>query len=262
MNRENLPSTADIPDRPTSIRDEQDPFSLIKFLTGRLKEAVLNIPEEIFLKTEGDLRMSVKPTNADFALRVSFWREFERVLWKGSGAISPASVMAGIVSEQYFYKEFLSNPKKVAFMIRPMQTYNKEMEAILMRATERLWELIEIPIYNSKGRFDSKAAEVLMKAVAQVENRVKGMAVQKSENKRVSVNVNTRTRAVQGIETMAQLDARIKQLEAEVNGDNTTADRKSDSDKVTYDQPVPAESKEEERPVIDVELVRGEGEST
>ncbi len=51
----------------------------------------------------------------------------------------------------------------------------------------------------------------------QVEDRVKGMAVQRQESRSLNVSVSSRSKASQSIDTVNDIDARIKQLEAEVN---------------------------------------------
>lgn len=218
MDRDLLPvDVKEVPDRPYSIRNTDESFSLVSFLSDRLKRAVAELPDEYFMLSEAEMREKVCPTSTDYALRVSFWREFEKTMWKGNGKIVCASVYGGICSDVYFYKHFITNKLKFAWMIRPMQTYHKEMEAILHRGTERLWDLIEIPVKNPKtGKYDTRNAEVLLKTIQAVENRVKGMAVQRSENKTVAVHTVTTTKATQDLESMASIEARIRQLQKEI----------------------------------------------
>ncbi len=245
-------ASGDVPDRPYSIRDESQDFSLTSFLSDRLRECVLELPEDLLMCEEGTLKLKAKPTPTDYALRVSFWREFERMMWRGSGKITCSSILSGICTDAYFYRQFITNPLKLAWMVRPMQTYQKEMEAILHRGTERLWELIEIPITNKKGQVDAKLAEVVLKTVKQLEDRVKGMAVQRSEQRSLSVNVTTRSKATQSIDTMESLDARIKQLENEVDGEGAP------ETKAGNDPALPAPLTKEEREAIPVSVVRRE----
>lgn len=243
----------EVPERPYSIRDMDDHFSLINFLSDALKKSVLELPEEFLIMSETELKEKAHPTSTDYALRVSFWREFDKAMWKGTGKIVSASIYGGICSEQYFYKAFIRTEAKFAWMIRPMQQYQKEMEAILYRCTERLWELIEIPLKDSKGKMDPKRAEVLLKVVAQVENRVKGMAVQRSEARSLNVNVVTRSKPSQGIETMSSLDERIKQLQAEVDEDGT---KDSGEGRAREHQALPPQANKEEREIIHTGLLR------
>lgn len=249
MDKDLLP-VGEVPDRPYSVRDQSDHFSLTNFLSEKLKQRVLEIPEGMLMITEAELKEACGPTACDYALRVSFWREFEKMMWRGSGKIVCAGIYAGICSDVYFYKKFILNDAKLAWMIRPMQTYQKEMESILYRCTERLWELVEVPLKDKKGKVDSKMAEVLLKTITQVENRVKGMAVQRQETKSLVHNVSTRSKANQAIDTMESLDERIKQLEAEVGGEDPGKDGAGDH------KALPAEAPKEERQVIVVGSLR------
>jgi hypothetical protein len=112
----------------------------------------------------------------------------------GEKRILPQNVFGGICSEQYFYGRFLKNPKKVAWLVRPVQAYQKHMEAILVRGTQRLEELVDMDIMGKDGRIDVKRAELLLKVVQEVGNRVKGLAIQKihqrSDSLRLTANLN------------------------------------------------------------------------
>lgn len=208
---------SEVSERPYTIRDESDSNSLIHYLSPKLKEAVLKLPDMFLEITENQLKRRCRPTPTDYSLRVSFWREFERAMWRGKGRITSAQIFAGICTDTYFYNYFLKNPSKLAWMIRPLQVYQKEMEAILHRCTERLWDLVNIEITNPRTKkVDPKLADIVLKTVTQVENRVHGMAVQRTEQKSMNVNVVTRSKANQNIETMDELDARINAIEAEI----------------------------------------------
>jgi hypothetical protein len=203
-------------ERPRSIVDQADPFSLVNMVSERLKELILLLPEELFLLSERDLKNRFRPTSTDYALRVSFWREFERAAVRGKGKIQCTAVFAGICSEAYFFNKFITNEAKLAWMVRPLQTYQREMEAILARGTERLWELIEIKIKDGKGKIDPKLADILLKTITVVENRVKGMAVQRTEQKSLNVNLGSGEKVSRALESMDDIEQRIKLLEVEV----------------------------------------------
>lgn len=201
-----------VPQGPTSLQGDET-FSLLNFVGDRLREAIAAIPEHILDIEEKQLKDAVKPTQVDHSLRVSFWREYEKVVWTGAGKITSISVFAGICSNSYWYNKFLKNPRKVAWLVRPLQAYTREMESILHRGTERLWELMEIPI-KVQGKFSARNAEILLKTIKQVEDRVKGMAVQRKESKTLRVNLSAKSpQAVEGNDAM---EARIRQLEAEL----------------------------------------------
>ncbi len=188
-------------------------YSVINLVHGKLREAMLAVPQKFYDFTEGELRNMVKPTQVDYSLRVSFWREFEKCIQMRRGVLKAPEVYGGICTETYFYQRFLRNQKKVAWMCRPVQAYRKEMEAILARGTQRLWELVEMDIKDSDGTVNTKRGELLLKAIQEVANRTKGMATQKiqQESKTLRVNVNQPAKAQQeSLEQMRQRLARLK----------------------------------------------------
>lgn len=173
---------------PPSIYDEQEQFSLVSALNGKLKAAVLKVPAQVRLMDEAQLKKHFgkrfDPTRCDYALRTSFWCEYGRAMANGLPHMTTASIYAGVCSETHFYGSFLEDEARVAWLVLPQQTYKKEMEAILHRVTERLWEIVEMDIRDPKTRRTCpRRAEVLLKAAAQITDRARGMAVQRVEKK-------------------------------------------------------------------------------
>lgn len=207
---------------------------LIQHVSDSIAKAIISVPPHLALLTEPELFRKVNPSPMDYALRVSFWKEYERIMLNGSGIISGTAVCMGICTPNQFYN-MLKKPERVAWLIKPKQTYAKEMEAILSRGTERLWELIELPIYNKKGEPSGEIAKIVLQAIKQVEDRVKGMAVQRSMNVNAQV---VGSEAIRSIESMEQVNARIKELEGVI----------SDSDKPggSNGKALPAKPKEPE----------------
>lgn len=194
-------------------------------LRDGLFEVATGIPDEIWEATEAEIRSLAQPTPTDYALRASFWREYERAMSQGTGKVSAQSVYSGVCSQQYWNSKLLKKPAKVAWLLRPMQVYEKELEAILHRATERLWEIIEMPITDSKGRHDPRRAAVILAALKQVEDRVKGMAIQRQQKLQVNVNQPSQTRIAADLTSMDNIDARIKELEGQLSGGSGGAPR-------------------------------------
>lgn len=207
----------------TSVRGEGDPFSLMQFVGDALTDAINRVPDELLQLSEKMVKKIAKPTACDYALRVNFWREFERVMSNGAGKMVTARVFGGACTDGYFYASFLKNPKKVAWLIRPMQTYKRDCEAILHFGTERLKEAMTIP-FKVKGKWQPKNVEIFAKLLKQVEDRVHGMAVQRTQNSSKSLKVVVNQRATIA-ESEAELLARLRQLEAEAGpkmiGDET-----------------------------------------
>lgn len=201
-------------ERPTAVY-EDEPLSLLSLLEGKLRDAVLRVSPEMQRWDEKELAThgGVSYTRTDHALRASFWREYDKACALGRERITVKSIIAGICSETYFYERFLNEPARVAWMVLPHSVYAKEMEAILHRGTQRLWELMEMPIRDKDGRVDPRRAEALLKVIQEVQNRVRGMAVQRVEKKEVSLQMKAPSTKAIPVESMEDLQRRLTELE-------------------------------------------------
>lgn len=201
-----------------AIFDLSDPHSIINMVSDRVREAMLKVDGDLVELDEGELRRSCDPTHTDYALRVSFWREFDRAV-SAQSKIKTRNIFSGICSEQYFYVKVLRNKTKVAWLVRPVQEYKKEMEALLARGTARLWELVDIPLKDANGKVDIKAGELLLRVVAELANRTKGMAVQRIKEERRSMNMHLHGKATQSAipaasDDVESLKRKVAELEA------------------------------------------------
>lgn len=181
-------------------------------LTDRLQQAYHSVPAELREMPEGDLIMKCKPTWVDRALRVSFWQEYEYA-FRTKQLIRQTSVWRGVCENSYWIQGILSNPVKCAFLFRPVIEYQKSMETLLQIGLSRINEIMHLPIYNEKGVPNAKIAQVVLQAVKQVEDRVKGQALQRiaERSERVLVKEDRSPRSIN------EIDSKIKTLEAEIN---------------------------------------------
>ncbi len=191
---------------------------IVDLTANRLQEAIIEVPEKYWDMDEGELNNCAKYTQTDKGLRFSFWREIERV-WarreKGNkSTITAEMVYLGVCSRGYFYNTFLKKPNKVAWMVCPMQRYEKRLEVILSGLHERVYEITELPVYktdrNGNKVPDASTAKVILEAVKMVEDRLLGSAVQRT----VTKNQNEIVKKKDDLLLPADVDKRIKELEA------------------------------------------------
>jgi hypothetical protein len=204
--------------------DPLDPGSGVSIITmtrGKLNAAIVALPDDLLLLTEGELRKRIKPTRVDYCLRTSFWREYEQSIRVGRDYITALSVLTGICSDAYFYQHFLKDDIRVAWLVKPVQTYMKEIEAVLMRGTERLWELMEVELEvtdkDGNKKVDPRLAAVLLETIKMVEARAKGHAMLRSEARSVSVNVQAPAAALPRTDHRT-LNARMIELSERMHG--------------------------------------------
>lgn len=175
-------------------------------------EAIENIAPAICELSEPELKSMVKPTPVDYALKTSFWREFQKADATG-GVVTSRDVYGGISTPVYFRNHVLKNQFKVAWLCRPTQIYEKEIEALLTRGTERLWEIMDCEIYDDNGRLDVKRGHLVLDTIKMVEQRARGLAVQRVQ----SVNVNIESQKPKlVVANNDDIDKRIAELESEL----------------------------------------------
>jgi hypothetical protein len=181
-------------------------------VSKEFSDALENLPDAVIDLSEVELKSLVKPTPLDYALKTSFWREYNKAEAVG-GLVSMRDVYGGITTINYFKNHVLKNHFKLAWMCRPTQIYEKEVEALLNRGTERLWELLDMDIYKEDGTIDTKKGYLVLDVIKMVEQRAKGLAVQRVQS--VNVNIDQQKAAIQ-IQATDDVDKRIKELEAEL----------------------------------------------
>jgi hypothetical protein len=162
--------------------------------------------------SEPELKSMVKPTPLDYALKTSFWREYQKADSTG-GMVTTRDVYGGIATPNYFRNHILKNQFKLAWLCRPTQVYEKEVEALLTRGTERLWEIMDMDIHDDDGRIDVKRGQLVLETIRMVEQRAKGLAVQRVQ----SVNLNIESQKPKVLVTNNDdIDKRIAELESEL----------------------------------------------
>jgi hypothetical protein len=203
-----------------SLADPKDPRSIINLVPSAVKEALdhhLFEKEELFNTDERELYKYLRannyqPSPTDNRLRLKFWMEYDRVQERGEGQMQMVNVLAGICSREFFYKTYIKNPQKMAWMLCPPAGYQIKTLEALEFGIDQLRDILDIPHIGSGGKVDVKLAELKAKIVGMLDTRVKGAIVQKSMN----LNVNTSNDEVAKVataETMVDLQRQLKDLE-------------------------------------------------
>lgn len=200
----------------------------VKVYTGSIKSAIENIPQELSLLAEETLRKKVNPSIKHYELKRAFWEEFALASDTGN-TMRNWRLYEGRYSKAYFYDSILKNPKLMAWIMTPLVEYEDKTKAALDKVTERYDEIISMDITTTKKlkdpeapggyRFitetDPKKALVLLQAIKNLEDRVKGTAIQRQ------VSVHTSDPKGQGNEkttlNMDKVEQRITEIEGKLN---------------------------------------------
>lgn len=209
----------------SGVKDKNNPYSVWSVSGPSMKAALERTPDDLFLLDEAHLGNLAGADARIRTLRMAFQREYERVILiaqrTGSlGVMRKSNIFGGIVSEGVFTR-LVSRPECLAYMTIPIVDYHDSLKSLSLAILQRYDEILHAPLYDKKGNFKSTNAEVVLKAIRAVEDRVWGQSVQRvsSESKTLTVALPSPTRSVQKTtDMMLSLEARVNELQAELYG--------------------------------------------
>jgi hypothetical protein len=209
----------------SGVKDMNNPYSVWSVSHPSVKRALERTPDDLFLLDDNHLAKMAGADPRLRTLRMAFQREYERVILAAQrtgtlGVMKKSNIFGGIVSEQTFTR-LVSRPECLAYMTMPVVDYHDSLKALSMAILQRYDEILHAPLYDKKGNFKSNIAEVVLKAIRAVEDRVWGQSVQRvsSESKSLMVSIPTPMRSVQKTtDMMLTLEARVNELQAELYG--------------------------------------------
>lgn len=175
-----------------TIYDESNPTALINLVPDRVVPVLQRIkpklPRVLFC-TEAELREYVKPDERDERVRLSFWDEYNHSTRVGK-KMSLSAFLHGVMSWEAWVNVFEPSDKRMMWVFCPPVSYQVAMRNILHKGTERLMEIMSLPIIDKDGKPDSKVIVNILKAFQLVDMRVKGAITQKLQIQQQSVSLN------------------------------------------------------------------------
>lgn len=194
-----------------------------------LKNKLEALPPEVWKKTEVELKLASKPSLEEFELKNKLWEEMASAQEMGRKIYEPA-IYKDICSK-FRWKNMLKNQAKLAWLFSPLVKYEEKAKALLEVATDRYLEILNMDIgvvrkidgeYISTAEVDPKKASIMLAAIKNLEDRVKGTSVQKS----VSIHTtepktNKSDKADLNIDLVNE---KIKELEQKLNKETSVED--------------------------------------
>lgn len=178
------------------IWDRSDPESLINMLPPEVSlrmETTLQKEPDLFSLDEQTLSTTLRKRNknitaTDNRLRLKFWSEYDLCKENGAKTMNMARVMRGLCSKEFFYKYYLREPGRIAWLLCPPINYMVKATEALEFGLEQMRDILATPHTDLRGRLDARVAALKITIFKLLEDRIKGSVVQKTENKSVSVN--------------------------------------------------------------------------
>ncbi len=157
-----------------------DPLSLI---SGKIKQSIECLPDNLKQLTEWDLEKLVNPTPVDWQLRLRFHQKLAEAKALKLDRVTTASIFEDICSRVYFFDNYLPNPVKVAWMSRPIIDHRDIYEAINREGLNKILE------YVKTAKVTDKNLAVIAKVVETAGNRAYGAVAQNMQIHSKNLNV-------------------------------------------------------------------------
>lgn len=151
-------------------------------ITGALKLAVENLPEEFAVLSLDEIETRRKPTEVDFYLRRNLWKQIELCQAGAQTEIVAATIYAGVCSRAN-YDKMLKDPIRVAWLMIYPQNFQDRMAAGLAIGLTNLIDFI-----SKKPNAENAAPWI--KAMEMLINRVHGPMIQKIQAQHAHLNLN------------------------------------------------------------------------
>lgn len=160
-----------------------------------MQKAIENIHEEYLNKEETTLMAYLfkhhnrwQPSVQVEKLRLNFWMEYDRIqMSRVETTMVMVNIYRGVVDDAYWYNITSSFPHIFAFILCRPLSYEQSMEALLMQSLRAQYDILNLPIKNSRGQIDPKILELKLKTAAMVDLRNKGGYINRSETKNLTM---------------------------------------------------------------------------
>lgn len=198
------------------VFDLDNERSVLRLVSDAIREAILKLPEKYQNKSEREFYLEHRPGAMENRLRLSFWREYEAA----QETVMPMNIVkiyAGLCTKEYFYQKVLKNPVILGWMLIPPTDYAVLIEESLGFGVQRLREIMELPLTNSKGEVNVRLCDTIIRATAMLDMRIRGAYVQKSEVRQLNFNMHAEAKDMEKAITassMEEIEKRIKFLES------------------------------------------------
>lgn len=164
------------------VYTEDNPYSVVNMMTGRMKNLVQSVPQELRHMTHKDLRRLAQPDGLLNQLRLRFWYAYDESVCSGK-KFSMNTVVKGLCDPLAFIN-MMKDPKNLAYILCPVAGYEIQVQDFLETS---LWKMRE-GLQNIQVE-SSKDLLAILKVYEVFDKRVHGDYTQKVEK-----NINVKSK--------------------------------------------------------------------
>lgn len=189
-----------------NLYDSDNPDALINKLPVRLVPIFHRVRDKLprtLLADEPDVKRYCQPNERDERIRLSFWDEYNAST-ACQKRMSLQSIITGCCSWESWITVYEPHDKRMLWIFTPPASYVGMMRQILYKGTERLLEIMNLPMITDEGKVDVKVANLVLRAWQLADMRVKGAVTQKVQIEQKSMNLNVNANTEDGVNQMRQ----------------------------------------------------------
>lgn len=214
--------------RQAALFDAEDPRALVNKVPRALREAMERTLADygsLFDQDEQQFRRTLREngrhlTATDNRIRINFWLEYDRSVAE-QRELNISTVVAGACARDYFYKSYVKDPYRVAWLLCPPASYQVIADEALTFGMEQLRDILGMDNYEKKNGLDVLNMNLLklkVKIVEMLDLRKNGGAVNRNLNLNATVGSSAAhvTRAAEEF-SMEALDKELAQLQERGN---------------------------------------------
>lgn len=148
-------------------------------------------------------------------MRIALWQEYEMAFLNNRN-IRISQVYAGICNEKAFYR-MINNPARLGFVLTAPTDYTVTVKEAHEAGLDKLREIFTAKVVDEEGYLNPKAAEIVIKAFALIDARLKGAIVQRVDQRVLTASVSAKTAALPAVTTdMDLLDYEIQKAREQI----------------------------------------------
>jgi len=169
------------------IFDKENPHSIINMCNSVISERIALVPASFIDMGTEALENDIEPTKTDKAIKKVFWMIYNQAILNNE-KFTGKDIYGNICSPKHFHKEIIGNSKKLAWLLIPPVSQELEFGILNDKVMERLNDIVDMDITNSKGQVDAKKADIVLRAARVILDRT-SPTVQRIESKNLSVKI-------------------------------------------------------------------------
>jgi hypothetical protein len=97
-------------------------------------------------------RRQKPPTPIDCRLRMQFWFEYFKMMGMDKcPTMSMPHILGTVISKESFYKYYIQDHCKLAWLLCPPQSYTQRLEDAISYSLDRIWDILSLPLEKENG---------------------------------------------------------------------------------------------------------------